>query len=782
MPTNPHFEVGSRTIHLLTVVNFLRHVIVRDNLSIADYLKDMGQEPFLLVAATGLGKSVAVPVHVFIRLTQSLGERPNPVPRVWVVEPRIPIAVDLANHMNSLWQEYAKHKRVQRVPPLFGCVSSASGNSNPEAPIKFVTTGIFESLAKKGELTPERDRVIIDEAHVTVEQNPGVELGIALARQALVPIDYMSATVDTTTLGEDLGLTTIIRADQQRYPIWKHNLLRPLHEVLSELVESTLVHPDRHSPYFPKTDTYAPAKEVLRAVLEPGRSHGLLAVVNSFAGEQSDVRRLADALRRSHPDMPVLFMASEVVRDPRREREFKERLRQIEQDKHNYVILATSVVEMGITFPSLDFVVTMDSGYDQETIGDVTFPVVAPLGVNSLLQRMGRVGRLRPGIAYISYEEGADYAELDDAALNSGNRLAYERIHFPMASAPLMSLAYYACAQEWEDLGTAVANLHLPSRIHESAERMAFLDEQVQTLKRLSIAEGHRLTDLGKKMGPWIGQADLAYATELMRRFDWNVKLPELLFWVVATALSNTPIVTLRARHDFFVDYEGVHSSIPHYIDIWNGAFNEDISLFGAIANIAELVPLSLFGRRSSAAEHWDFAEVDRWSGLAGLDARKLLKVAAAITDVWELFGKLNSKEKWFNELFGDATVPELTTLPWSRLFQGISIQTLWWVLVELPGSTHVRITRNQRGGFEWKDLRHGHIGLINQDDTPIQLVDGHIYAARLIPGRVEKGAETIWRLSHLSTLPEETPGEAFEREFDEAISGLLDCNIEQQQ
>lgn len=112
----------------------------------------------------------------------------------------------------------------------------------------------------------------------------------------------------------------------------------------------------------------------------------MLIVVNSFNGDTSDTKNLTAKLQKHHPSLAVLHLASDVIRDPKREREFKQRLASIERRHENYIIIATSVVEMGITFPTLDYVVTMDSGYDQETIGDVSFPVVAPLGVNSLLQ------------------------------------------------------------------------------------------------------------------------------------------------------------------------------------------------------------------------------------------------------------------------------------------------------------------------------------------------------------------------------------------------------------
>jgi len=733
----------------MKVIDFLRYVIDRDELSIVDYLKDIDRQPFFLVAATGLGKTVAVPLHVFIRLMQQVGQHADPHPQIWVIEPRIPIAIDQMKFMNSLWHEYLSTKRERRLPSLFGCISSASGNVHPDAPIKFVTTGIFGLMAKRGELSPLRDRVIVDEAHVTVEQNPEVELGIALARCAGVTVDYMSATVDTANLMEFLKIENIIRADQQRYTIWKHNLLLPVEEALPDLLKNTLVEPNPTSPFFPQRNQHRDATEITRAVMEPGRSHGMLIIVNSFSGDQSDVQRIANVVRKTYPALAVLHLASEVVRDARRSKEFSARLKEIESAGRNYIILATSVVEMGITFPTLDYVITMDSGYDQETIGDVTFPVVGPLGVNSLLQRIGRVGRRRPGIAYISYEVGADYAELDDYKLND-NALQYEPIRFPMASAPLMPLAYYACTQECKDLGAWVASLGLPSHIEADLDRMEHLREQISVLEDLGLARDGSLTELGARMEQWIGRADLAYTVQLQRRFDDNCDLAELMFWLVATALSNTPLATLRAQHDFFVDYNRDHVQLPHDIEIWSGYSHEDIALFGLISSVATISAASLFGSKIYRLDDLDNFEFERWCGLAGVEARKLQKAGAAVSDFWKLFTRVNGKSDHFGELFGGQRQPSLTSLSWPQLHGDLSVSSIRGQLQALVGGTTVQLTANEVGGFDWRDTMHGHTGMMNQDDSPIRLQSGDTYTARPVPSRERKGAEATWRVAHL--------------------------------
>ncbi|MCP2245739.1 Helicase conserved C-terminal domain-containing protein [Lentzea aerocolonigenes] len=750
-PANPRIPLAKKvSVHLIEVVNFLRFVVERDDLQVASYLGQMTQDPFFLVAATGLGKTVAVPVHELIRQAQHTGNLSVSEPRVWVVEPRIPIATSQASFMNGLWKDYLSAKR-RKLPPLFGVITSSSGNVNRDAPIKFVTTGIFGQLAKNGELHPDRDRVLIDEAHVTIEQNSEVELGIALARKAGVTVDYMSATVDTSNLEEALGVTNVIRADKARYPIWKHNLLLPLSDVLADLLRSTLVNPDPASSYYPQWE-FAQHADVQKAVLEAGRAHGMLIVVNSFAGDQSDTERLAALIRRHHPSLAVLQLASEVIRDTRRERAFYAQLQEIEQRKRNYVILATSVVEMGVTFSSLDYVVTMDSGYDQETVGDVTFPVIAPLGVNSLLQRMGRVGRRRPGIAYISREVGADYADLEDNELNRGG-LKYEPIRFPLVNSTLMPLAYYLCKVGCVDIRRAVADLALPSRLHENEDRMEYLQEQFDELEQLGLATNGSLTPIGERMEQWIGQADLAYAVQLQRRLDEDASLPEVLFWTVATALSTTSLVTLRARYDYFVDYGNVHSELPHAVELFQGFPHEDLAAFNAICWLGEIAPWLLWptSGESRPVEEEDIFELTKFCNVNGLDARKVRQAAKAIANTWKLLGRIDKGANQLGKLFVGEAPQELAHLSWRAIRAQIPQARIVEELADLPGQSAIELSYNDAlGAFDWRDIRHGHEGLVSQDDTPIQLVDGARLQARVTPSRESKGGDTTWRFAHI--------------------------------
>lgn len=551
-----------------TIARFLQHVIQHHKLSILDYLQDMGHDPFFLVAATGLGKTVAVPPHIFLRMCEKfyrgakVGTVNVQMPRVYVVEPRIPIAVEEMEHMNHLFAEYIRSSGMADVPSnpvLFGSVTSATGQIHPQAPIKFVTTGILGLLAENGDLEAGRDRVIIDEAHVTVEQNGDVELAIAICRDRGVVVDYMSATVDTRNIRQVLGVQNVIVADKQRFPIWLHNLKVPLEECVVELVEQTLVNPRPDSQYFP-TDAYPHKGEVLQGVLEStDRASGMLIVVNSFQSETSDINRFAKMIEAAHYNHPtqqvvVLKLASAIIRDSAKRAAFEQQMATIQRRRQRYVIIATSVVEMGITYPTLDFVVTMDSGFQNETIEDVTLPRLVPLGPNALKQRVGRVGRKRAGIGYITREVGADYTELDDDKLN-GNGLRYEAIKLPLATAPLTKLALYSFVQGWTDPVQGLAQLNLPSRIHEDASRVESFLKERQRLIDLYIAQADGLTPLGQYCKQWVGMAELTYAVSLQRGLERKWPVSAMYLYLVAVALSQTSLSDLLPVYGRFLNH-----------------------------------------------------------------------------------------------------------------------------------------------------------------------------------------------------------------------------------
>ncbi len=700
------------------VAAFLHELLQTDNLAIDEYLPRMNRDAFFLVAATGLGKTVAVPPHVWLRQCERAAEgAPDHAwiedgPRLWVVEPRIPIAEEQAAYMNSLYWGF---KRRVKQPPkskrdaLFGSITSNQGRVNGGAPIMFITTGILSLMARGGELDALRDRVIIDEAHVTIEQNPDVELAIGIARRDGVTVDYMSATIDAGNIQELLGVENIIQADKQRYPVWLHNLGESLEDCIADVVNKVLVERDTSSSLLPGRSYRDYARVMADLFSGPRRASGMLVVVNSFSGEASDAVRVAKVIReapynRPTPGVEVLLLASKIVRNPAAFKAFNAQLARIEAAKLPYVVVATSVVEMGVTFPTLDFVVTMDSGYENMTLGDRQVPVLVPLGVNALKQRVGRVGRRRSGIGYITREVGAPYTDLSDKQLNNG-ALAYEPLRPPLASAPLTSLAFYALEQGWEtgdDFINGLEALCLPSRKWLfTQERIHELFEEVDRLQQYGLgAIGHGVSPLGELCEKWIGSGDLAYAVKLQQSLAFEKPYEYVtLFWAVAMAASHTSIGSLlRQNGSFTPDARQLSAYGAPPI-----AFRRDselIALYEVVRFFATRYGAYCGGSKLGSLRQGAEGSMYRACERQGLEFKRVRFLLDAVDGTLQLFCDVNYGRDEYRSLYGDIRRLDLGTPSWPPL-NDKCVKYLRGEVVAMKGRKLLQ-TRNTGGIWEW--------------------------------------------------------------------------------
>lgn len=508
--------------------SFLHGVLRNKKLSIAEHLDKFHRvSAFFLIAGTGLGKTVAMPIYLWFhamyftnwkRVLQHHDAIPvDTSPRIWVIEPKIAIVQDLHREMNREWSMWKRKSENPSRENLFGC-KTKTDHQDLNAPIMFITTGIFAIYARKGMFKAGRDIILIDEAHETLESDPAVELGLGICRGLGMTVHYMSATVEHRDLPAQLGVK-MITIPGKRFPVWRHNLGRPIEECIVQLVESTLVYQRRESEYFPRGENEI-EQSVLTAVMEQDRAKGMLVIVNSFSGKRSDAKKLERILRSSSCacDVEIGLLASEVRRDPERRAAYEDMIERWKREKCRYVLIATSVVEMGITLPDLDFIVTMDSTINDENKGG--FFERIPLRTNSLVQRMGRVGRLRPGIAYISREVEAPYTELDDQELNAPNALHPEPIRFPFAAGSLDWIAYESLARSWSDSELEQKlkkEILLPSMIQDSEERRTALLQARQKFEICAAAEDEELTEDGQAIERWIGRIEPKYAIRIYR-------------------------------------------------------------------------------------------------------------------------------------------------------------------------------------------------------------------------------------------------------------------------
>jgi len=601
----------------------------------------------------------------------------------------------------------------------------------------------------------------IDESHVTINSAEGVELAIAICRKQGVPIHYMSATVDTENLRETLGVRSIVQADKQRFPIWMHNTGRTMEKSIVDMVEKTLVNPDPSSEYFPHRND-STTKDILNAVLQKDRAKGFLLVVNSFKGEDSDANKLAELLRNAPyaRDIEILLLASSVIRNIAEKRKFDAVMERIEKAKKKYVIIATSVVEMGVTFPTLDFVATMDSGYESITVGEASLSEVAPLPVNSLKQRIGRVGRKRPGIGYITNEVGAYYSSYSDTQLNG--QLRCEPIGLPLKRGSLTIVAQYSFKERWTDPVNDLKELNLPSGIHNDPDRVDEFLRQRQRLIALGVAVDDRLTDEGKFCERWLDAGvDLGFAIRLQEALS-DENMDDLLFYLVATTLSNVAISTLMDRDSgaTIEDFTSEDDDTRHRRGLrLNGSAleltpqSELIAMYNIVAYFSNKYAHAFAGDGIPEASKSDYREaLIRDCAVCGFDPKNVEELLKGFKSILKMFLDNNARRKNyepFKNLFGDAKQLHLADFTFPVLSEW-NIQRYMQEIANLPDRTTIMLTQN-RGGFDWKEIDGKRIGVLYANGTCLDLQNGQTLTAKLVPlpGKGDRKAGEAWRIVH---------------------------------
>jgi hypothetical protein len=198
-----------------------------------------------------------------------------------------------------------------------------------------------------------------------------------------------------------------------------------------------------------------------------------------------------------------------VVRDPEQEASFRRNVTGVEARCGRYVVVATNVVEMGVTFPSLDYVVTMDTELETVRAHGGENVHERPLGVNAFLQRIGRVGRRRPGMALLTREgdNGAAFSAWDASALATQLRL--EPISFATTRGDVRELAFYLyqreVAPDRKSVTEFLARGRMPSRPEQDtgvldalvAERTAIRTAKLSDDGRRFNSRGERFRKIG---------------------------------------------------------------------------------------------------------------------------------------------------------------------------------------------------------------------------------------------------------------------------------------------
>ncbi len=241
--------------------------------------------------------------------------------------------------------------------------------------IKFMTDGILLAESRRDRLLRAYDTLIIDEAHersLNIDFLLGIVQGI-LPRRADLKVVVSSATLDAARFAEFFGGAPVLRIPGRLHPI-----------------DLRYCPPDDDDADIPRLV----ADAVDRLAGEPA---GDILV---FLPGERDIRETADVLtgRRLSRTEVLPLLASLPA---------GEQQRAFRLSANRRIVLATNVAETSVTIPGIRYVI--DSGlarisrYHHRT--RVQRLHIEPVSQASANQRMGRCGRVGPGVCIRLYSE-----------------------------------------------------------------------------------------------------------------------------------------------------------------------------------------------------------------------------------------------------------------------------------------------------------------------------------------------------------------------------------------
>ena len=323
-----------------------------------EILAALRKSPAVIVCGdTGSGKTTQLP-----KMALELGGNR----RIACTQPRRLAAVTMA--------ERVAHELKSDVGGLVGYRHRFGRKVTPQTRVEFMTDGVLLAETRFDPLLRAYDTIIVDEAH---ERSLNIDflLGILkriLARRRDLKVIVSSATLDAKSFSAFFGDAPVISVPGRLYPIEVGYRPPPEDE-------------ERDLP-----------RDVAAAVDElPPRDDILV-----FLPGERDIRETADYLSdvRGGLDDIIPLLASLPSFEQRRAFQPSSRRR---------IILATNVAETSVTIPGIRAVI--DSGlarisrYIHRT--QVQRLQIEPVSQASAKQRMGRCGRLGPGICLRLYSE-----------------------------------------------------------------------------------------------------------------------------------------------------------------------------------------------------------------------------------------------------------------------------------------------------------------------------------------------------------------------------------------
>ncbi|MEQ8861543.1 MAG: ATP-dependent RNA helicase HrpA [Pseudomonadales bacterium] len=343
-----------------------------------------------------------------------------------------------------------------------------SDQTGPDTLVKLVTDGLLLTEIRRDRLLEAYDVIIVDEAH---ERSLNIDFLLGYLKRLLrkrrdLRVIITSATIDVAAFADHFEGAPIVEVSGRGYPVAVHYVGddRPLEERLLECLDDI------------ETGPQGRARDVLvfqsgeREILETAR------LLRERVGDRFDILPLY--ARLSSRDQQRVFQPGQRRR----------------------VVLATNVAETSITVPNIGYVI--DPGVARISRYSYRSKLqrlpVEPVSQASANQRMGRCGRVAPGVCYRLYEE-SDFLgrpEYTDPEIKRTNLAAVvlsmeafglgDVARFPFLDPPDAG-AVRDARKLLEELGALV-----DGRLSDIGRRMARLPVDPRLARMLVAADEHR--------------------------------------------------------------------------------------------------------------------------------------------------------------------------------------------------------------------------------------------------------------------------------------------------
>lgn len=320
----------------------------------------------VLTAPPGAGKSTAIPISLTKNPAFSNG-------KIIVLEPRRLAVKQVASRMAQTLGE--------PVGKTVGYRIRGESKCGEQTKVEVITEGILIRMIQEDQQLTGISTVIFDEFH---ERSLNADLGLAFCLEIAsilrddLKILVMSATLEISAVSELMQDAPIVSCEGKIFPVTPQWQARP---VAQDQIVSKLI-----------TDV------ILQAINE---NKGSLLV---FLPGEAEIIKLVSTLRNKVPDNCHVFPLYGRL-------EFKDQQKAIKPIlEGRKIVLATNVAETSLTIEGIETVI--DSGLSRRSIYDANSGmarlVTQKISKAEAHQRMGRAGRLNPGVCYKLWSKTQD--------------------------------------------------------------------------------------------------------------------------------------------------------------------------------------------------------------------------------------------------------------------------------------------------------------------------------------------------------------------------------------